>query len=73
MILLLQADTGAAEDVATAVRAIPAVVDTAVTSGPYDVISQVDARDGEDERRVVDAVRQVQGLARLCLCRAVPR
>ena len=69
MILLLQAEVGAAEAVAAAVSAIPGVVGTAVTSGPYDVIGHVQQRDGDDARTVLDAVRQVGGLARLCVCR----
>lgn len=69
MILLLQADVGAAESVAAAVSQIPGVVHTAVTSGPYDVIGHVE-RDNEGGR-VLDAVRQIDGLARLCVCRAV--
>jgi hypothetical protein len=71
VILLLQADAGAAEAVAAAVSAIPGVVGTAVTAGPYDVISHVQQQDNEDPRTVLDAVRQVGGLARLCVCRPV--
>ncbi|MDX6231677.1 MAG: hypothetical protein QOH68_636 [Nocardioidaceae bacterium] len=71
VILLLQADVGAAEAVAAAVSAIPGVVGTAVTSGPYDVIGHVRQRAGEDPRAVLDAVRQVGGLSRLCVCRPV--
>ena len=71
VILLLQADVGAAESVAAAVSQIPGVVHTAVTSGPYDVIGHVE-RDEEDRGgEVLDAVRQIDGLARLCVCRAV--
>jgi hypothetical protein len=69
VILLLQADVGTAEAVAAAVSAIPGVVGTAVTSGPYDVIGHVQQREDEDPRRVLEAVRQVGGLARLCVCR----
>jgi hypothetical protein len=69
VILLLQADVGAAEAVAAAVSAIPGVVGTAVTSGPYDVIGHVQQRDDEEGRTVIEAVRRVGGLARLCVCR----
>jgi len=69
VILLLQADVGAAESVAAAVSAIPGVVAAAVTSGPYDVIGHVEPREGSDPRVVLEAVRQVGGLARLCVCR----
>jgi hypothetical protein len=70
VILLLQADVGAAEAVAAAVSAIPGVVNTAVTSGPYDVIGHVRQRDDAGSRAVLEAVRQVGGLARLCVCRS---
>ena len=70
MILLLQADVGAAESVAAAVSAIPGVVGTAVTSGPYDVIGHVTPPDDDGDRRVIEAVRRVQGLSRLCVCRS---
>ena len=69
MILLLQADVGAAEAVAAAVSAIPGVVGTAVTSGPYDVIGHVQQRDDAEARTIIEAVRRVGGLARLCVCR----
>lgn len=70
MILLLQADVGAAESVAAAVSQIPGVVRTAVTSGPYDVIGHVERDDADRSGKVLDAVRQIEGLARLCVCRA---
>ena len=70
VILLLQADVGTVDSVAAAVSQIPGVVRTAVTSGPYDVIGHVE-RDEEDRGgEVLDAVRQIDGLARLCVCRA---
>jgi hypothetical protein len=69
VILLLQADVGAAESVAAAVSAIPGVVGTAVTSGPYDVIGHVDPRDAEGDRKVLEEVRRIRGLARVCVCR----
>ena len=71
VILLLQADAGTAESVAAAVSQIPGVVHTAVTSGPYDVIGHVERDDEDGSGKVLDAVRQVEGLARLCVCRAV--
>ena len=71
VILLLQADVGAAESVAAAVSQIPGVVCTAVTSGPYDVIGHVERDDEGGSGKVLDAVRQIEGLARLCVCRDV--
>ena len=49
--------------------AIPGVTETAVTSGPYDVISHVNAGDDAEMRQVLDAVRRVDALCRLCVCR----
>jgi hypothetical protein len=69
MILLLQADAGAAGTLAAAVAAIPGVTQTAVTSGPYDVISHVNAGGDDAMRQVLDAVRRADGLTRLCVCR----
>jgi hypothetical protein len=69
MILLLQADTGTAGALAAAVAAIPGVTRTDVTSGPYDVISHVNAGGDDAMRQVLDAVRKVDGLSRLCVCR----
>ncbi|MDQ1697231.1 MAG: hypothetical protein QOJ03_2584 [Frankiaceae bacterium] len=71
MILLLQADIGTAEAVAAAVSTIPGVVGAAVTSGPYDVIGHAEVHGQDDGRRVLDAVRRIDGLARLCVCRPV--
>ena len=71
VILLLQAEIGAAQSVATAVSQIPGVVRTHVTSGPYDVIGHVERDDANGSGEVLDAVRQIKGLARLCVCRAV--
>jgi hypothetical protein len=72
MILLMQADAGGALALQADLRTIPGVVDTEVTSGAYDVICCVDARDDNTQRDVLDAVRQARGLALLRVCRAAP-
>jgi len=72
VILLLQAEIGAAQSVATAVSQIPGVVRTHVTSGPYDVIGHVERDDDDGSGEVLDAVRRIKGLIRLCVCRAAP-
>ena len=66
--LLLQADPGRAQDVASHLQGLPAVTGTAVTSGPYDVIAQVSA--DEDVPRMLAAAKRAPGLARLCVCRS---
>ena len=65
--LLLQADPGCAEDLAVYVGALSAVTESAVTSGPYDVIALVDA--SADRSRVLADAKRAPGLARLGVCR----
>jgi hypothetical protein len=66
--LLLQADPGRAEEVATFVGTLVAVTELAVTSGPYDVIARVDLTT-EDLSHVLVQARRAPGLARVCVCR----
>ncbi len=66
--LLLQADPGRADDVASFVATLRSVTETAVTSGPYDVIARVDLSGGDLSRVLVEA-RRAPGLARVCVCR----
>jgi hypothetical protein len=66
--LLLQTDPGRADDVASHLATMEAVMYTAVTSGPYDVIAQVHA--GANVPRVLAEVKRAPGLARLCVCRS---
>ena len=66
--LLLQADPGRADDVASHLATMASVTDTAVTSGPYDVIARIDG--DADVPRVLAEVKRTPGLARLCVCRS---
>ena len=66
--LLLQAEPGRALDVADHVSGVPHVVQTSVTSGPYDVIASVDVV-GEELSRVLAHARRAPGLARVSVCR----
>lgn len=66
--LLLQAEPGRALDVADHVSRLPHVVETSVTSGPYDVIAAVDVV-GEELSSVLAHTRRAPGLARVCVCR----
>ena len=65
--LLLQVDPGRAEEVASFVATLPSVSGTTVTSGPYDVIAQVDLADGA-LARVLAQARRAPGLSRVCVC-----
>ncbi|MCU1596257.1 MAG: hypothetical protein JWO12_3649 [Frankiales bacterium] len=65
--LLLQADPGRANEVASYVAALQAVTGTVVTSGPYDVIATVETT--EDMSRLLAETKRAPGLSRLCVCR----
>ena len=65
--LLLQTDPGRADDVATYLGHLEAVTEAVVTSGPYDVIAQVDLT--ADMSRVLAEAKRAPGLARVCVCR----
>ena len=71
-LLLLQADPGRADEVASYVSALPAVTETAVTSGPYDVIVTIDLTD-EPLAAVVRRARRAPVLCDLRVCRSGPR
>lgn len=66
--LLLQADPGRADEVASFVAELPSVVETAVTSGPYDVIARVELT-GDDLAKVVVLARRAPGLCAVRVCR----
>ena len=67
-LLLVQADAGRAEEVASYVAALPSVTETAVTSGPYDVIARVDL-DGVALARLVGLARRAPGTCDVRVCR----
>ncbi len=66
--MLMQADPGRATELAAYVGQISQVASTAVTSGPYDVIAQVDS--AADLEHVLASTKRAPGLARLCVCRS---
>ena len=68
-LLLLQADPGRADEVASFVAGLPSVTEAAVTSGPYDVIARIDLTH-EALARVVRLARRAPGLCDLRVCRA---
>lgn len=67
-LLLVQADPGRADDVARFVAGLPSVTETAVTSGPYDVIARVDL-DGLELSRLVGLARRAPGSCDVRVCR----
>ena len=66
-LLLLQADPGRAEEVASFVSALPSVRETAVTSGPYDVIARVDLT-GPELARLIGLARRAPGSCDVRVC-----
>lgn len=66
--MLLQADPGRASELAAYVGQITEVQSAALTSGPYDVIAQVD--NAADLEHVLTSTKRAPGLARLCVCRS---
>ncbi|MDX6268276.1 MAG: hypothetical protein QOD70_3016 [Frankiales bacterium] len=67
--LLLQADPGRAAELASHIATLPAVCDTVLTSGPYDVIAQV--LEDADVPTTLAGAKRAPGLARICVCRSV--
>ena len=68
-LLLMQADPGRADEVASFVAGLPAVTEAAVTSGPYDVIATIDLT-AAGLARVVGLARRAPGLCDLRVCRS---
>jgi len=65
--LLLQADPGCAEDVASYVASLPSVRGASVTSGPYDVIVEVDLTEGALARTLA-LTRRAPGISLVRVC-----
>lgn len=70
--LLLQVDPGRSQDAAQYLSRLPMVLDTAVTSGAYDVIVTMQAETEAALRRAVALARRAPGLCALRLCRRTP-
>lgn len=71
--LLLQADPGTEQSLRDYVRAVPGVVETSGTTGPFDAVARVHVRSEDELHTVLAATRRAPGLARLCLCRSSGR
>lgn len=66
--LLLQVDPGCADEVAAFLGTLPAVVEAAVTSGPYDVIARIDLTE-DSLSRILVLTRRAPGLSAVRVCR----
>jgi DNA-binding Lrp family transcriptional regulator len=70
--LLVQADVGAVEAVATAIRGIDGVVSADDVTGPYDVIALARADTLDDlGRMVASRVQMIPGITRTTTCPVV--
>ncbi|HEX7464431.1 MAG TPA: Lrp/AsnC ligand binding domain-containing protein [Actinomycetota bacterium] len=67
--VLIQAQIGAASDVARALSAIEGVREAEVVTGPYDIIARAEASDMDElGRLVVSRIQGIQGIARTLTC-----
>ena len=70
--ILIQAEVGAAAQVAEEVRAIDGVVAADDVTGPYDVIAQSEAESIDElGRLVVSRVQMIDGITRTLTCPVV--
>ena len=70
--ILVQAEVGAATDVAAAMGQLDNIVSANVAMGPYDVIAQAEASDIDNlGRMVIDDVQKIPGVERTLLCPVV--
>ena len=70
--ILIQAKVGQAAIVATALRDVLGVVETASVAGPYDVIARAQAQDIDElGRLVVSRVQALDGVLRTISCPVV--
>ena len=67
--ILIQAEVGAAADVADATRELDQVLTADVAMGPYDVIARASAADMDELGGVVvNTIGKIQGVERTLLC-----
>lgn len=67
--ILIQAEVGAAADVADATRELEQVITADVAMGPYDVIARASAADMDELGGVVvNSIGKIQGVERTLLC-----
>lgn len=70
--ILIQAEVGAAADVAIATSKLNEVVSADVAMGPYDVIARAEALNVDDlGKMVIKTVQKIPGVERTLLCPVV--
>ena len=70
--ILIQTQAGKAAIVATALRDVPGVLETASLAGPYDVIARAQARDIDELAKLVTSrVQALDGVSRTMTCPVV--
>ena len=70
--ILIQAEVGAAADVASSTEKLDAIVSADVAMGPYDVIARAEAPDVDHlGRMVISTVQKIPGVERTLLCPVV--
>jgi DNA-binding Lrp family transcriptional regulator len=70
--ILIQTQAGKAAIVATALRDVPGVLDTASLAGPYDVIARAQAHDIDELARLVASrVQALDGVRQTMTCPVV--
>jgi DNA-binding Lrp family transcriptional regulator len=67
--ILVQTEVGKSDEVASAINAIPGVMNAEHVTGPYDVIVRAEAKSIDDLAKVVLAkVQTVKGITRTLTC-----
>ena len=70
--ILIQTDVGKAASVATAIAAVPGVLQAEDVTGPYDVIARVEAGNVDELGKLVIArIQEVAGITRTLTCTVV--
>jgi DNA-binding Lrp family transcriptional regulator len=70
--ILIQAEPGKAATVATALRDVPGVLETASVAGPYDVIARAQAPDIDELAKLAASqVQDLDGVTRTLTCPVV--
>jgi DNA-binding Lrp family transcriptional regulator len=66
--VLIQTDVGTGSKVAKEVLAIPDVLLAHVVTGPYDLVTRLQAEDFNGVNKIVDEIQRVPGVTRTMTC-----
>lgn len=70
--ILIQTEVGKSTPVAEAIEGLDGVIDTHEVTGPYDIISRIEAASVEDLGKLVIArIQEVPGISRTLTCTVV--